>query len=183
VVEIFIPSSIRDKATRDVLYALSKKIGNSSSSISVQATDPNAGDTGYVGNIIYSSDTDSIWIFTGTIWEKARVSKTITIGIDSTTPGSEGTDPSGWLISSSNFRNNAGVTKALVATLYIDNTANTLAEHNTYTYLWRKNGIANFSSSTTQRSDTGYSSRTIIIDATDIADQGDDAFTCEITYL
>jgi len=178
---IFIPASIRDKATRDVLNNIIRGLGGNSS-VYVRTEDPDPNDNGSLGDIIYSSGTDSIWIFTGTVWEKSKVSETHTIGINSVTYGAVDSDPSGWPITSDNFRNNSGVTKALVATLYIDNTARSFADHNTYSYLWRKNGIANFTSSTIQRSDTGQTSRALLIDATDIADQGEDAFTCELTY-
>lgn len=178
---IFIPSSIRDKATRDALNNIVRNMGGNTS-LYVRDTDPSATDTGTVGDIIYASDTDSIWIFTGTLWEKSKVSETHTIGINSVTYGAVDTDPSGWPTTSDIFRNNSGTTKALVSTLYIDGVAKSLSDHNTYTYLWRKNGLSSFTSSTTQRSDTGQTSRALLIDATDIADQGEDAFTCELTY-
>jgi hypothetical protein len=178
---IFIPSSIRDKATRDVLSNIIRSMGGNTS-LYVRDVDPSSDETGVVGDIIYSNATDTIWIFTGTVWEKSKISEVHTIGINSVTYGAVDTDPSGWPITSDNFRNNAGTTKALVATLYIDNTARSFADHNTYSYVWRKNGIANFTSTTTQRSDTGQTSRALLIDATDIADQGEDAFTCELTY-
>ena len=178
---IFIPSSIRDKATRDALNSIISQLGGNTS-LYVRDVDPSPEETGFLGDIIYSSDTDSIWIFTGTLWEKSKVSETHTIGINSVTPGAVGTDPSGWPITATNFSNNAGSAKALVATLYIDNLARTTAAHVGYTYLWRKNGTATFTSSTTQRTDTSQTSRALLIDATDIADQGEDAFTCELTY-
>ena len=179
---VFIPAGIRDKATRDTLIAIVKELNHTNANIRISATSPNPYDTGSIGDIIYASDTDSIWVFTGTLWEKSRISEVHTIGINSVTYGAVNSDPLGWPVTANNFRNNAGTSKALVATLYIDNVAKSLVDHNTYSYLWRKNGSANFSSNTTQRSDTGQTSRSLIIDATDIADQGEDAFTCELTY-
>jgi len=178
---IFIPSSIRDKATRDALNSIISQLGGNTS-LYVRDLDPAPDETGALGDIIYSHDSDSIWIFTGTLWEKSKVSETHTIGINCVTPGAVGTDPSGWPSTATNFRNNSGSVKALVATLYIDNLARNYAAHLEYTYVWRKNGSANFTSSTVQRADTGPTSRALLIDATDIADQGEDAFTCELTY-
>ena len=181
MVDVFIPSSIRDKATRDALNNIVNNMGGSAS-ITVKDLDPNPNDTGSIGDIIYAHDSDSIWIFTGTIWEKSKVSESHSIGITATTPGTVDSDPSGWATTATNFRNNTGTVKALVATLYIDGVPQTSAAHNTYNYIWRKNGLANFSSTTTQRSDTGQTARSLLVDATDIADKGEDAFTCELTY-
>ena len=79
---IFIPPSIRDKAIRDTLRQIALGIdeaartgggggGDGNANLMVEANDPAPTDAGEVGDIIYSQNTDSIWIFQGTAWERA----------------------------------------------------------------------------------------------------------------
>ena len=92
-------------------------------------------------------------------------------------------DPTGWPITTVNFRNNGGGVKALVANLYSNGVLQSLSRHqDDYTYVWRKNGVGTFPSTTTQRGDSGQTSRVLLISAEDVADSGEDAFTCELTF-
>ena len=101
------------------------------------------------------------------------------VNVEIKMPGGVGSDPTGWLDETNTYKNNTGADKALVAIVVRGDTEDSLAAHNTYSYTWRKNGVL-LSPNATQRSDTGPLERVVIINAEDIEDNGDDAFTVEI---
>ena len=68
---VFIPASIRDKATRDTLIAIVRELANAgSTTVNIQADDPGVDTPGVAGDVIYATGSDSIWVFTGTVWER-----------------------------------------------------------------------------------------------------------------
>ena len=64
---VFIPSSIRDKATRDTFIAVVKEL-NTVKTVTTSATDPSIYTPGRPGDVIFSESSNSIWVFSGTTW-------------------------------------------------------------------------------------------------------------------
>ena len=64
---VFVPSSIRDKATRDTFIAVVKEL-NSVKTVTTSATDPSIYTPGKPGDVIFSESSNSIWVFSGSSW-------------------------------------------------------------------------------------------------------------------
>ncbi len=128
MVNVFIPQSIRDKATRDVLNKIIQIIdgGVGNASISMSANDPLSTDPGQVGDIIYSNDTENIWIFTGSAWEKATSSDGLSVYI---------TTDSGTV-----FKNSVGTPKILTANVNLGGVTPSDTDYNSYNYDWTYEG-------------------------------------------
>lgn len=122
---IFIPSSIRDKATRDALTSIVRAMGGTPS-ISIQDSDPASVDSGALGDIIYASDTENIWVFTGSIWEKAKTRDGLSVYI---------TTDSGTV-----FKNAVGTPKILTANVNIGGETPLVTDYNNYNYDWTYEG-------------------------------------------
>jgi len=72
---VFIPSSIRDKAIRDTLIAIVRELTNSNE-VEVQSNPPNYNDPGNQGDIVYATSDSSIWVFTGNAWTPSAIGQT-----------------------------------------------------------------------------------------------------------
>ena len=83
------------------------------------------------------------------------------------------------------FRNNAGTDKVLRVDVYVGGVALTDAQHNSLSvntgnvYQWQKNGV-NLTTTATQGSGQGSTSRRVVIGAGDVNDGGADDFTCNV---
>lgn len=89
------------------------------------------------------------------------------------------TDPSTWALEDEGqfFRNNAGDTKYLLATVFIGGIEQDQTAHNSYNYSWQRNGTA-FTPS------TGNSlARFVTITADNVDDGGADQFSCVVTNI
>lgn len=157
-------------------------------------------DEGWAGDIPLDTQGPYLWVtfryvsvLAGTIvgagtWDVPTLLGTpgedavaITMLVEATTPSTIGSDPAAWIDTSTLFRNDGGDPKALVATLYRDAIADSFTDHNTYSYQWFKNGVTPVIQQA-QRTDTGVMERALLIGSQDISNNGDDAFTCEITF-
>lgn len=67
--KVFIPASIKDKATRDTFIAIVKNLGDGNKP-TVSDYDPTATTVGTPGQLIYSEATNSIWMFVSNTWVK-----------------------------------------------------------------------------------------------------------------
>jgi len=67
--KVFIPASIKDKATRDTFIAIIKNLGDGNKP-TVSDYDPTATTVGTPGQLIYSEATNSIWMFVSNTWVK-----------------------------------------------------------------------------------------------------------------
>ena len=77
------------------------------------------------------------------------------------------------------FRSNGGDPKVLLITVQVGGVDISVAEHYSYSYTWAKNGLT----FTPNIAGQSLNRRLIIIDARDVADGGDDVFTCEVTSI
>ena len=75
------------------------------------------------------------------------------------------------------FRNDTGEDKVLVATVHKGGSDATDTEHENYSYVWSKNGLA----FTPDDSSQSLTRRFLVINADDVADGGEDVFQCTVT--
>lgn len=75
------------------------------------------------------------------------------------------------------FRNDTGEDKVLVATVHKGGSDATDTEHENYSYVWSKNGLA----FTPDDSSQSLTRRFLVINANDVADGGEDVFQCTVT--
>jgi hypothetical protein len=191
---IFIPSSIRDKGTRDTISNIARAQGitngstGSGTRVTVQDSAPGAGDAGVDGDMIYASDVEEIWIFDGTTWvlvggAAGANSQNIVITRRIYTPSLS--DPSSWsLHQDGEFRNDLGTPIALVATGYNGGEQYSLDTHiNYFTYAWTRNGLAyNPVEPFPDGSPQSRTRRYLLIGPDDVID-GSDQFEVEIPQI
>ena len=183
---IFIPPSIRDKATRDALIALAQSIGSSAASVEVQVDDPSA-EPGETGDIIYATGSESIWVFVETEWQRASSATSgITVLINAYR---EAENPiwgslSGVVQTSPNFKNDTAQRIGLAPLVFEagEEIDNEIYYAETTTYSWTKNGAA-FTPNESQEPGTGVDQRVVLINEMDVAEGNiNEVFTCIIDY-
>lgn len=182
---VFIPNSIRDPDLRRVLQQIAQESGGGDASVEVQMNDPTADTPGSVGSIIYSTGTDSIWVFSGTVWERASPGVVTDVRIRAAVPvAAPDVTYSGWDDDSTFFKNNTGDNKALIAIIRTNEGEWTDQEHadNVISYMWMKNGQPFTNPSVSQPANAGTDKRALIISSADIVDNGEDAFTCVVEF-